>query len=221
MEIGISTMKASSPLSLLLFIHLTSGTPIRTISSECQLSSSCQHDILDNPTHGHRPRRFLDPYFLRPQVSPEVATPRLNELGNEPLASPVETPSSKLSSFTLSQPEEQLAHPGTHDLAQKSLRSRSGETVPSTTSLEIPEDPMQDWQIFPFTNEPSEENKQTPYSGVVFSLSRQVRRLYPWIGSREYSDLLVVSIVVFFLVALVAWEAVGRSNGLCETPRFH
>jgi len=34
------------------------------------------------------------------------------------------------------------------------------------------------------------------------------------IGSRQYSELLIVSIVVFFLVALMAWETVGRSDGL-------
>jgi hypothetical protein len=214
-------MKPSSPISLLLFIHLTSAAPIPSISSECQLSSSCQHNLLDNPTLGNRPRRFLDPYFLRPQLSSEVATPRLKELVDEPLASPAENPSSKLSSFSPSQPGEQLVQPATQDLAQKPLRSSSGENVPSTTSLEVPVDPVKDWQKSLLTDEPSEENKQTSRPGVVFSLSEQVKRLYPWIGSREYSDLLVVGIVVLFLLALIAWEAVGRSNCLCGTPRFH
>jgi hypothetical protein len=39
---------------------------------------------------------------------------------------------------------------------------------------------------------------------------------FSWKGSLECSVLLVpiASIVLFFLVALIAWEAVGRSDGL-------
>jgi len=50
-------------------------------------------------------------------------------------------------------------------------------------------------------------------NGRGFSWCERMRQL-TWIGSRQYSELLIVSIVVFFLLALITWEAVGRSDGL-------
>jgi hypothetical protein len=41
--------------------------------------------------------------------------------------------------------------------------------------------------------------------------SKQIKQL-SWTDSRAYGELLVVGIVVLSLVALLAWEAVGRSD---------
>ena len=39
-----------------------------------------------------------------------------------------------------------------------------------------------------------------------------MKLFYPMTGPREYSELLVVSIVILFLMALMVWEAVGRMS---------
>jgi hypothetical protein len=45
----------------------------------------------------------------------------------------------------------------------------------------------------------------------VLSWSQQVGR-QAWMNSREYSELLVISIVILFLIILTAWESVWQSS---------
>jgi hypothetical protein len=45
----------------------------------------------------------------------------------------------------------------------------------------------------------------------VLSWSQQVGR-QAWRNSREYSELLVISIVILFLIVLTAWESVWQSS---------
>jgi hypothetical protein len=45
----------------------------------------------------------------------------------------------------------------------------------------------------------------------VLSWSQQVAR-QAWRNSREYSELLVISIVILFLIVLTAWESVWQSR---------
>jgi hypothetical protein len=47
----------------------------------------------------------------------------------------------------------------------------------------------------------------------VLSWSQQVGQ-QAWRNSREYSELLVISIVILFLVILTAWESVWQSSKL-------
>ena len=49
--------------------------------------------------------------------------------------------------------------------------------------------------------------------GGVFSWRERMKRLSSS-SSREYNELLVVGIVIFFLAAMTGWKAVGRSDRL-------
>ncbi|KIM96706.1 hypothetical protein OIDMADRAFT_32631 [Oidiodendron maius Zn] len=54
---------------------------------------------------------------------------------------------------------------------------------------------------------PTDDDKRVP--SWCQQATRQARR-----ASREYSELLVISIVILFLIALTAWEAVWQSSRL-------
>jgi hypothetical protein len=82
----------------------------------------------------------------------------------------------------------------------------SGESIVYATA----QYPVRDWRK---GNQQDALISPVNGNGRGFSWCERMRQL-TWIGSRQYSELLIVSIVVFFLLALIAWEAVGRSDGL-------
>jgi hypothetical protein len=210
-------MKPSSPLSLLLFIHVISASPIPRLSSDCRLLRSCEPALSDIPKPANPPIRFSDPHFPPHHSSgPEEEIPHLKEPVKEPLI-PSKDSSSKILYPSPSTNGESLPDVAAQDLLRKPIRFSSGEDRSSSVPMDLlEEDPGDTYGALPsrrIQGGNSQRGRLIRHGNcgaVRFSWNQQMKLFYPMLGPREYSELLVVSIVVLFLVALMVWEAVER-----------
>jgi hypothetical protein len=213
-------MKPSSPLSLLLFIHLISASPIPRLSLACQLLRSCEPAISDIPKPANPPITFSDPLFLPHQLSsgPEEEIPRLKEPVKEPLTPSKDSPS-KILYPSASTNGESLPYSAAQDLSRNLIRFSSGEDRSSSLPTDLLEEgPRETYQALPsrwIKGENYQRGRLIRHGNcgaVKFSWNEEMKLFYPMTGPREYSELLVVSIVILFLMALMVWEAVGRMS---------
>lgn len=186
-------MKPSSHLSLLLFLHLTSAAPIPGLSSDCRRLRTCR-DALSDDSKANNPA--ADQYL------PPLHLPSAFDEATPPFKEPAQV------SVITTEEDSSLESLG-------SSTSTSSESIVYGTAHY----PVQVWRKgnqYDALNSPGNGN------GRGFSWCERMRQITQ-IGSRQYSELLIVSIVVFFLVALMAWETVGRSDGLrltfCDAGR--
>ena len=167
--LDIITMKPPSPLSLLLFIHLTCAAPIPSLPSDCHRFRVCRDALADISKPGNPP---TDQYLAPTDTARAVDAPIPS------IIQPVKEPHAPLYTESL---------------------------VDSTTKL--PTEDRDESSRYARLTAPIHGDKH------VLSWCRQMSR-DAWRHSREYSELLVVSIVILFLIALTAWEAAGRSGRL-------
>lgn len=173
-QLSIVTMKPSSPLSLLLFIHLASAAPIPTLSSECLRLSQCRDALANDPRAGIPPTDQDLASLGHPSVY-EESLPQAKE------------------------PAEELLTPPEVDATSHGVRSTAQDAAKNC------------WK----NSKLSRIGYPTNDDAHARVWCQQMKH-FSWKGSLECSVLLVpiASIVLFFLVALIAWEAVGRSDGL-------
>ncbi|KIM96953.1 hypothetical protein OIDMADRAFT_58501 [Oidiodendron maius Zn] len=181
-------MKPSSPLSLLLFIHLTSASPLPSLSLECQRFRSCD-SILSQRVRRDHPSS--DPYSSTAPIfsNPEGLLPPLKEQLKESLTPPNEDASSKYLNSNSRRTAELPADPWT---------ARSANTPESANT------PAGDQQ-----GEVISETEEDAYS---FSWCDKTKPLCVWQGAAAYSELFVVSIVVIFVLVVLVCEGVGRKT---------
>lgn len=166
-------MRPSSPLSLLLFIHLISATPVPNLRPDCQTSGTCRNEHTDN---------------LKQRSSyPDLPVAALN------------------SAFYKSSPQEQKPVKdliSAMDSSPKTISSSDATSV-ETVVFTVTQYPRKDWKTtYQQESLPDDSMHALPWTRVS------------WKDTRQDSDLLVVGIVVLFIIALIAWEAVGRLERL-------
>jgi hypothetical protein len=222
------TMKPTSPLSLLLFLHLVSAIPIPTrhsfTPSDCQYSSCAPSlrtaFILSKPNTP--PTKLSEPHFPSHQLSSKKILDEIYD--NTPRTPPKTiTPTAALSAK--------------HPLSSSYLLSLANALHPDTTTplpskptSELPnlrkEDAQRYWA--------SLRDKAASQAGVtVVELQapshtiklcghgqEQYLKIQGAYLAREYSDLMVVGIVVLFLAVVVAMEACERVDDLWVLPAF-
>jgi hypothetical protein len=222
-------MKPTSPLSLLLFLQLASTSPIPlstfSPSKDCTHSSctpSQQAAFLLSISKPHTPPTHLtEPHFPSHQLSTDNSIPA-EIIDNTPLSPPNHTPAT-------------IALTASRPLVSSYILSLSS---PSPTPSEDPEaalpakptsalgdlrkeDARQYWESLKSPTEitPSKESVILPererpriihLCGEVKVTTTQSRRYL----AREYSDLMVVGIVVLFLIIAVAMEAAESIDSL-------
>jgi hypothetical protein len=211
-------MKPSSPLFILLFIHLTSASPIPRLSSHCRLLRFCEPALSDIYKPANPPIRFSVLHFPPHQLSsvPEVEIPRLKEPVREPLT-PSKDSYSKILYRSASTNRESLPDSTAQDLSRNPIRSSSGEDRSTSLPMNLlEEDSGETYGTLPSRRTRGENSQRGQLilhgncGALTFSWNEQMKLFYPMTGPREYSELLVVSVVILFLLALMAWEAVGR-----------
>ncbi|TVY80779.1 hypothetical protein LSUE1_G005698 [Lachnellula suecica] len=228
-------MKPTSPLSLLLFLQLTSAAPLRYFhgTSQCP-SGSCP----DFPSNGHTPATKLsDPHFPSHQlfssseepIDNSPYTPTSNILPSEALAAERPLSSSYLKT---------LSNPATLPSIQKSPVDRAADALPSKPTSALPtlrlEDAKRYWasQHHSSSRKNGEEvstsdspimpgqqvqcgNMEMQSVGGGYFLRMQEAKA--GVVVREYSDVMVVGIVLLFLVIVVCIEAVEKFGDLKST----
>lgn len=222
-------MKPTSPLSLLLFLSLTTALPLPSTSKlpkDCLHYTTCQpwlREIFDSslpPKNDHTPAtRLPSPHFPSHQLNPPSSSPEAHReveeeaFNNAPLSPPTTLPPTLAlaasrplhSSYLLSLSNSALNNP-----PQGEPQSTSTEALPSKPTSALPElrveDTLRYWATIP-TVSVKKEDSPRPCSG-------NLRAAKPIVMAREYSDLLVVGIVVLFLAAVVVMEAVEYCGDL-------
>lgn len=185
-------MKPSSPLSLLLFIHLTSASPLPSLSLECQSFRFCE-SILSQRVRRDYPSS--DPYSSTAPIfsNPEAPLPPLKEQLKESLTPPNEDASSQYFNSNSRRTAELPADPWT---------ARSAVTLESANA--------------PEGDQQGDVVEEDAYG---FSWCDKTKPLCVWQGAAAYSEFFVVSIVVIFVLVVLVCEGVGRCVGLCDLLR--
>lgn len=221
-------MKPTSPLSLLLFLQLASATPLpeTLFPSDCQ-STSCAafRSALLSSRPNTPPTRLTNPHFPSHQLS-SPDTLDGDAFDNHPL-SPSEDirPSAALSSdrplsssFLLS-----LTNPASSPSIQKPPQeTETEESLASKPTSALPglrkEDAKRYWaSLRPASGGKDDEvvedegpRRRVQLCGTTEFIAENYVSFHGVRLARDYSDLMVVAIVVLFLVAVVALELVER-----------
>jgi hypothetical protein len=238
-------MKPTSPLSLLLFLHLTTSAPIptkhtSTLPTDClhYFSSTCRSLLPSKPNTP--PTTLSNPHFPYHQLSPQTDSSVHREqeavFQNTPITPPkgirpsraLKGPVPLESSYLLS-----LADPATKPPSQDPLsktQSPTSDALPAKPTSALPhlrkEDAKRYWaSLRAQTLGLSIGDEERAVSdGPVIPKSRICSegmaggRMYvgkPVLIAREYGDMMVVGIVVIFLAAVVVMEAVEKCGDLC------
>jgi hypothetical protein len=215
-------MKPASPLSLLLFLHLVSAIPIPIknvlFATDCHYSSCAPSlrtaIILAKPNTP--PTTLTEPHFPSHQLSSKQLIEETYD--NAPRTPPKQISASKAlsashplsSSYLLS-----LANPASppHPDATSHLPSKPTSELPNLRK----EDAQRYWAS-------SREKADSSITLVEIQASQAIKlcgheqdqylRIQGAYLAREYSDLMVVGIVVLFLAVVVALEACERLGDL-------
>lgn len=198
-------MKPTSPLSLLLFVQLATSAPIRipsihstSIPTQYRCAfASCQA----YPSNDHTPTTKLsDPHFPAHQLSSSEDIP----LDNRPY-----TPTSRIL------PAEALT--AEHPLSSAYLKSLAGKTtdaLPSKPTSALPdlreEDARRYWAEMVGAETPTSTSgpgSRKLQCGTHVLEAQATSTAYV---VREYSDVMVMAIVLFFLVLVIGIEAVEK-----------
>ncbi|KAH7386467.1 hypothetical protein BKA64DRAFT_144231 [Cadophora sp. MPI-SDFR-AT-0126] len=221
-------MKPTSPLSLLLFLQLASATPLpeNLFPTDCQ-STSCAafRSALLSSKPNTPPTRLTDPHFPTHQLS-SPDTLDGDSFDNHPLSPSEDTrPSVALtsdrplsSSFLLS-----LANPASSPSIQKApQKTDSEESLASKPTSALPGLRKEDAKRYWASLRPTSVNKdgeavevegprrRLRLCGTTDFIAENYVSFHGVRLARDYSDLMVVGIVVLFLVAVVALELVER-----------
>ncbi|KAK0111649.1 hypothetical protein ONS95_001993 [Cadophora gregata] len=235
-------MKPTSPLSLLLFLQLASAAPLpeTLFPSDCHYTSCAGfRSALLSSKPNTPPTRLTSPHFPAHQLS-SPDTLDVDAFDNRPF-SPSEDirPSVALtsdrplsSSFLLS-----LANPASSPSIQKAPQSTSSEdSLASKPTSALPnlrrEDAERYWaSLRPASGKKEDEaveddgQRRKVVCGATGFIAESYVSFHGVRLARDYSDLMVVGIVVLFLAAVVALELVeriehvGRSYGRRRTRR--
>ncbi|KAL2065346.1 hypothetical protein VTL71DRAFT_3015 [Oculimacula yallundae] len=222
-------MKPTSPLSLLFFLQLVSASPLpeNLFPSDCH-STSCAgfRSALLASKPNTPPTRLTNPHFPTHQLS-SPDTLDSESFNNQPLTPSIDTPPSialsserPLSSSFL----QSLRNPASSPSIQKPPHAtNSQENLPSKPTSELPhlrkEDAKKYWaSLRPASGSGGKDEsveKDGPKQNVhVCGTSAFITEHYVSFHgvrlARDYSDLMVVGIVVLFLVAVIALELVER-----------
>jgi len=231
-------MKPSSPLSLFIFLHLTCAVPIPiTFPPDCQ-SLWCQSILSSRPQLANRPTQFSNPHFPSHQLSAaSEATDRhldKEEFNNTPMTPPLSSePSQSLSADhplvssylqslanpALKNPSE--PHPSSPSSAPAAQAAKPTSALPHLRKI----DAIRYWALPLRLSKVNGEKESitrgrllqpgTKCSGGMGEIMTVHARLrQPTLVAKEYSDFIVVGIVVLFLVAVVAMEAWEKFNSL-------
>ena len=214
-------MKPTSPLSLLLFLSLTTAAPLpprSKLHKDCLDETSCQAWLRESfsPKSAQTPPTRIppSPHFPDHQLIPTASSPESHRkveeaFNNAPLASPKTIPETVAlsasrplhTSYLLSISHSLSKTPSSAPYLDTS--TSSSDALPSKPTSALPElreeDTLRYWATIPnHSEEKQEEGRDRTYTGTI----------RPIVMAREYSDLLVVAIVVLFLAAVVVMEAV-------------
>ncbi|EPE24151.1 hypothetical protein GLAREA_08001 [Glarea lozoyensis ATCC 20868] len=220
-------MKPTSPLSLLLFIRLATSSPLplshKTLSSTSCEYGSCREALRSVDGPNTPPTRLAEPHFPDHQLDHEDLI-----IDNHPI-----TPTSKstyLDTLTAERPLSSafllsLAHPPTKDETTDALPARPTsdltllreqdtarylESISSSAPAIWSDTPSTTIEITISEAPPTAPCGHTPYTPLKTYLVRQQATYVV----REYSDVLVVGVVILFLITVLCVEAVEKFGSL-------
>jgi len=206
-------MKPTSPLSLLFFLQLASALPLPTkelVLYDCR-HSTCHS--LSNPNTPPTKLTLSEPHFPSHQLSSP------SDLLHEIFDNSVRTPSPKTPPSRALSSQHPLSSSYLLSLSQTS-KPASTSALPSKPTSELPnlrkEDAQRYWASQSSSGEGSAIVDFAPSQAI--KLCGHGRDQYLKIQgaylARQYSDLIVVGIVVLFLAVVVALEACERCGDL-------
>jgi hypothetical protein len=204
-------MKPTSPLSLFLFLQLASALPLpmkQLVLFDCR-TANC-HSLSKPNTP---PTKLSEPHFPSHQLSPPA--PLLDEIYDHAVRTPSpDTPPSKALSSS-------------HPLSSAYLLSLVSQpdtttSLPSKPTSELPNLRKEDAQRY-WASQSAEGitvvELAPPQSIKLCGHGReQFLKIQGAYLARQYSDLIVVGIVVLFLAVVVALEACERCSDLYVLP---
>jgi hypothetical protein len=228
-------MKPTSPLSLLLFLSVTTAVPIPwKLPKECLHYTTCQpwlrEIIASSPSKNDHtpPARLPTPHFPAHQLYPPSSSLESHReieeeaFNNGPIRPPKDQhPNLALSSNRPLQSSYllSLSNPALKNPPQGEPQSTSSDdALPSKPTSALPtlrkDDAIRYWATIKVDEKEGQNLPASDGTGRKcenfsnFAGSAYLRVGQPMIMAREYSDLLVVGIVVIFLIAVVVLEAV-------------
>ncbi|PBP18138.1 hypothetical protein BUE80_DR011117 [Diplocarpon rosae] len=228
-------MKPTSSFSFFLFLQLASATSIleKLLPADCH-RTSCRafRSALLSSKPSTPPTRLTSPNFLSHQLS---SPDTLGEEGfdNQPITPSTATPASIAlsseqplsSAFLLS-----LANPASNPTIQKAPHhNKVEEALPSRPTSDLPtlrkEDARRYWASLRLAS-PGQDSQDSESTGPRYKIhlcgaGKLVSGNYVTLNGvrlvRDYSDLLVVGIVMLFLLSIVVLEIIERVGRLSAT----
>ncbi|KAE9370949.1 hypothetical protein N431DRAFT_43630 [Stipitochalara longipes BDJ] len=205
-------MKPTSPLSLLFFLQLASALPLPTkelILYDCR-HSTCH--TLSKPNTPPTKLTLSEPHFPSHQLSSP------SDLLNEVFDNSVRTPSPKTPPSRALSSSHPLSSSYLLSLSQAPSQPATTSALPSKPTSELPNLRKEDAQRY-WASQSSEGSAIVDFApSRAIKLCGHGRDQYLKIQgaylARQYSDLIVVGIVVLFLAVVVALEACERCGDL-------
>ncbi|PMD46765.1 hypothetical protein L207DRAFT_220681 [Hyaloscypha variabilis F] len=207
-------MKATSPLSLLFFLQLASALPIPTkelVLYDCRHSSCLS---LSKPNTPPTKLTLSEPHFPSHQLSSP------SDLLNEIFDNSVRTPSPKTPPSRALTSSHPLSSAYLLSLSQSSSSPATTSALPSKPTSELPNLRKEDAQRYWASQSGSSEGSAMVDFGPTRAIKLcghgqdQYLKIQGAYLARQYSDLIVVGIVVLFLAVVVALEACERCGDL-------
>jgi hypothetical protein len=214
-------MRPSSPLPF-LFLYLTSAAPIPILlPADCQNFEACQPALSVGSRPSTPPTKLSNPHFPSHQLTSPATTAK-HHVSEETFNNAPITPPKTISPSAALGVAVPLESAYLQSLASPSSTAANSLAAKPTSSLPHlrKEDELRYWAGLlsgPIKEEDKEHHKSV--TAFVNCAEHLQPASYTGVGrpkfmSREYSDLLVVSIVVLFLAAVLVLEAMEKFGDL-------
>jgi hypothetical protein len=223
-------MKPTSPLSLLLFIRFATSLPLPLSHKTLALSSCGYESCREALTAGGPntpPTRITDPHFPKHQLSSDSEdliidnhpiTPTSHSISPDTLIT-AERPLTSAFLLSLAKPTSALIKISVPDQTNNALPSRPTSDLPALRREDLErflEATSTDIQASWEGESEMDNARQTGCGGMEFTLlpkRYRVRQKASYVV-REYSDVLVVGVVLLFLATVVCVEAVEKFGSM-------
>jgi hypothetical protein len=212
-------MKPTSSLSLLLFLQFTSALPLPT--KELVLFDCRQNSCISLSKPNTPPTKLTEPHFPTHQL--KTASQILSEIYDNSARTPTpHTPPTK--ALTSKHPLSSAFLLSLAKQASQSEITTLTSALPAKPTSELPnlrkEDAQRYWESQAGSTEGTMVEVSAPSQAIkLCGHGRdQYLRIQGAYLAREYSDLIIVGIVVLFLSVVVALEACERCGDLYDHP---
>jgi hypothetical protein len=224
-------MKPTSPLSLLLFLQLTTAAPLPLTYANgvSRCSSGLCHEIISS-SNGHTPAtRLSDPYFPTHQLDSSASQKQEEPIDNRPLTltSRILPSEALLANKPLTSSYlKTLAKPILPTLQKSPIEKTTTDALPSKPTSALPILRKEDAERYWASEDHADDEVSSPVTGGRHCrTSTELESLgdeyftRPKAAStgyvvREYSDVMVIGIVLLFLVIVVCIEGFQRIGNL-------